>query len=114
MIRLKKELCAVLPLVLKRKWYDMIESGEKKEEYRDFTPFWQKRIENFLYLNPGKNYVVAFQRGYKKPSMWFTLYGIATRSPEFCQSMWKPKTEWGEPLGKHYAIYLCDRVELVG
>lgn len=29
-----------LHLVLKRKWWDMIESGEKKEEYRDFTPFY--------------------------------------------------------------------------
>lgn len=33
-----------LHLVLKRKWWDMIESGEKKEEYRDFTPFYIKRL----------------------------------------------------------------------
>ena len=33
-----------LSLVLIRKWYDMIESGEKKEEYRELTPYWLKRI----------------------------------------------------------------------
>ena len=33
-----------LHLVLKRKCWEMIESGEKKEEYRDFTPFYVKRL----------------------------------------------------------------------
>lgn len=34
----------ILHLVLKRKWWDMIASGEKKEEYRDFNEYWIKRI----------------------------------------------------------------------
>lgn len=38
--RAKKTL--VLPL--KRKWFDMIKSGEKKEEYREFNEFWNKRL----------------------------------------------------------------------
>ena len=33
-----------LHLVLKRKWWDMIASGEKKEEYRDFSPFYIKQL----------------------------------------------------------------------
>ena len=33
-----------LHLVLKSKWYDMIASGEKKEEYRAITPYWANRI----------------------------------------------------------------------
>lgn len=37
-------------LVLTHKWYDMIASGEKKEEYRDFTPYWCKRF--FSYRQP--------------------------------------------------------------
>ena len=28
----------ILNLTLKAKWYDMIESGEKKEEYREIKP----------------------------------------------------------------------------
>lgn len=34
----------VLDLILKGKWYDMIASGEKREEYREIKPYWNKRI----------------------------------------------------------------------
>lgn len=34
----------ILHLPLRRKWYEMIESGEKKEEYREIKPYWIKRI----------------------------------------------------------------------
>lgn len=33
-----------LHLVLKRQWWDMIESLEKPEEYRDFTSHWFSRL----------------------------------------------------------------------
>ena len=33
-----------LDLVLKHRWYDMIASGEKKEEYREIKPYWIKRL----------------------------------------------------------------------
>ncbi len=33
-----------LDLVLKKKWYDMIESGIKTEEYREITPYWASRL----------------------------------------------------------------------
>lgn len=33
-----------LYLVLIGKWYDMIQSYEKPEEYRDITPYWIQRI----------------------------------------------------------------------
>lgn len=34
----------VLHLTLKKKWFDMIASGEKKEEYREIKDFWAKRL----------------------------------------------------------------------
>lgn len=37
-----------LHLVLKKKWYELIESGIKKEEYREIKPYWIKR----LWYNP--------------------------------------------------------------
>ena len=40
MKQLKRSECAILPLVLDGEWYDMIASGEKKEEYRDAKRFW--------------------------------------------------------------------------
>jgi|SRR5574344_1517012 hypothetical protein len=33
-----------LHLVLKKQWYDMIESGVKIEEYRELKPYWLKRL----------------------------------------------------------------------
>lgn len=34
----------MLTLPIKKKWFDMIKSGEKKEEYREIKPYWTKRI----------------------------------------------------------------------
>ena len=33
-----------LHLTLKKKWFDMIASGEKKEEYREIKPYWASRL----------------------------------------------------------------------
>lgn len=33
-----------LHLSLKKRWFDMIASGEKREEYRELSPFWIKRL----------------------------------------------------------------------
>jgi len=34
----------ILHLTLKKKWFDMILSGEKKEEYRELKPYWLTRL----------------------------------------------------------------------
>lgn len=34
----------ILHLVLKKKWYEMQERGEKTEEYREIKPYWCKRL----------------------------------------------------------------------
>jgi hypothetical protein len=36
-----------LQLALKKKWFDMIKSGEKLEEYREITPYWCARFLQF-------------------------------------------------------------------
>lgn len=33
-----------LNITLKKKWFDMIASGIKKEEYREMKPSWMKRF----------------------------------------------------------------------
>ncbi|RYZ47920.1 MAG: ASCH domain-containing protein [Sphingobacteriales bacterium] len=48
-------------LILKGEWYDRILSGEKKEEYRDLTPFWEKRLRK----TPTPRQVI-FQHGYTR------------------------------------------------
>lgn len=34
----------VLKLTLKKKWFDMFLSGQKKEEYREIKDYWTKRL----------------------------------------------------------------------
>lgn len=34
----------ILHLTLKKKWFDMIASGEKKEEYREIKPYWETQF----------------------------------------------------------------------
>ena len=36
----------VLPLVLEKKWFNKIVSGEKTEEYREIKPYWASRLVN--------------------------------------------------------------------
>lgn len=39
----------MLVLPIKKKWFDMILSGEKKEEYRDIKPYYKTRFEHIWY-----------------------------------------------------------------
>lgn len=60
-----------LHLNLKRKWFDMILSGEKDEEYREITPYWKKRFfdENCQL----KHRTIIFSNGYTKDRDWFKI-----------------------------------------
>ena len=42
----------MLTLPIKKKWYDMILSGEKKEEYRAVSPYYTMRFRKYITLNP--------------------------------------------------------------
>jgi hypothetical protein len=108
MRQLKRSECTILPLVLDGEWYDMIASGEKKEEYRDEKRFWRTRISNVIYKahNEDKPIVVAFSRGYKKQDMFFVADRILCKKGS-------NHPEWGEPETAHYVIQLSERVELV-
>ena len=60
----------ILHLVLKRKYFERIYKGTKTTEYRDFSKYWQKRIE-------GKDYThIKFQLGQTKnpPTMLVEIH----------------------------------------
>lgn len=104
----------VLDLPLKKEWYEMIESGIKKEEYREIKPYWSKRfvgedepvvVEH--YSDDGCNVFgytnVRFRYGYTKRTMLFELKDI---------TIGKGKTEWGAPVDKEvFILKLGDRIE---
>jgi hypothetical protein len=76
----------ILNLTLKKKWFDMILSGEKKEEYREFKEYWIKRF-GYAYESSGcpedngywneemKNLpdAICFTNGYGKHRPSFTI-----------------------------------------
>ena len=63
------ETMRVLDLSLKFCWYDMIDSGEKKEEYRDFRPYYANRLLYGCNLGTKDYWETIFANSKTKP--WF-------------------------------------------
>ena len=78
----------ILYLPLKAKWYNMIDSGVKQEDYRDIKPYWSKRL-NKQYTH------VVFSYGYTKRRMTFKIAKIITGYG---------RTELGAPSDKEVFI----------
>lgn len=107
---------------LKRQWYEMIERGEKTEEYREIKPYWEKRLLDYagiqrdfemlaLFLlgktvNPldyPRGYThVCFSYGYTRRTMTFEVKEI---------TIGKGKHEWGAPTYREvFIIKLGERL----
>lgn len=95
-----------LHLVLKGKWYDMIESGEKTEEYRETKHYWIKRILETAKQPELTSVVrqvskqtkyerVCFHRGYTNRTMIFKIKDV---------SIGIGKAPWGAPVDKEVII----------
>lgn len=108
-----------LHLVLKKKWWNMIASGEKREEYREIKPHWLKRFCNPVtgcckdcrvcyktipYDYTVKDFIfVCFHLGYTNTTMTFQIREIVID---------KGREEWGaEPNKEYFVIKLGERVE---
>jgi hypothetical protein len=107
---------------LKGKWFDMIERGEKREEYRLPTLYWRKRLHNWdRKFTENTSPIVEFRRGYAKdaPRMAFWCMGIETVGGLMpyayvdATATKRRYPEWGEPDEPHFVIELGDRVRLV-
>jgi len=88
-----------LHLILKKKWFDMIKSGEKKEEYRDISKHWIRRLIGND-PNDGGFYhfdTVTFTNGYAKnaPRFVIELLDINRRGGH---------VEWGAVAGCEYFV----------
>lgn len=57
----------MLVLPIKKKWFDMIVSGEKKEEYREIKPYYDQRL-GYLTVGTGKVSTIVFRNGYSHNS----------------------------------------------
>lgn len=104
-----------LHLTLKKKWFDMIASGEKKEEYRDLNHYWAMRLTLLRHWHPSFtasdllprefNQIVFANGGHfgDVPKIRLKCTGI-----EVCEG----RPEWGaEPGKKYFVIKLGERLD---
>lgn len=106
----------MLILPIKKKWFDMIRSGEKKEEYREIKPYWTKRLNN-EFDKMLKSIVPAnVERDLRKYPQWLTVIfknGYSKHSPFIkCECKIKigqGKEEWGaEPNKEYYVLEILE------
>ena len=102
----------ILDLPLKAKWYNMIESGVKPEEYREIKPYWCRRLLGtdsplFSHRNGysqcnDKGYThVRFRYGYTTRTMTFELKGV---------TIGKGNPQWGAPKEEVFILKLGKRI----
>lgn len=101
-----------LHLTLKKKWFDMIASGEKKEEYRDTKYYWEKRLSN--YGSVKRSMMLIFNGQYSKDTFkkFDTITfknGYAANAPTMvveCKGIdiKEGNPDWGAEHGKQYFV----------
>lgn len=106
MIAANSNKTSFLHLTLKKKWFDMISSGEKKEEYREIKPYWIKRLKDHGLTNPKafREYdIVCFRNGYNKdaPIVYCVFEGI---------KIGKGSPDWGADPDTDYFIIKLGKI----
>ena len=94
----------MLTLPIKRKWFDMIKNGEKLEEYRAFTEYYQTRLRNVW--------------GY--PAYWHEIHevilknGYAADAPKLLikasLAVRTGREEWGAKPNEKYFVLIIHSV----
>lgn len=95
----------MLILPIKKRWFEMIKSGEKMEEYREFKKYYHTRFKKIFGLDyKDKIAEIIFRSGYSKMSP-----KIKCR----CKlRIGQGKPEWGAEEGKEY--YILEILEVGG
>jgi len=87
----------MLVLPIRRKWFDMIASGEKVEEYRECKPYWDVRLGNYFpFPMDGFRRWVVLRNGYGRGSP--CLFAWCSLCAGF------GREEWGAEKGVVYYI----------
>lgn len=104
----------MLILPIKKKWFDMILSGKKKEEYREIKPYYETRFMNlFGIIMCDGEYLKCSDIGFsecEKDDIQTICFrnGYSKNSPSFIAkctlSVGTGKEEWGAEKGKKYFV----------
>ncbi len=110
----------MLILPIKKKWFDMIKSGEKKEEYREIKPYYKTRFYNAIKEILDKETFAQAATAlilYDNTVMLDVVFrnGYSKNSPQIkCRCIFKGKgqgkPEWGAEPNKEY--YILDILEV--
>lgn len=92
-----------LHLTLTKKWFDMISSGVKKEEYREIKPYWIKRLQ----FSKKKYSNVLFRNGYGSNVPYVLVEFKELRSGLGI-------VEWGAPEGTGVFILVLGDILNIG
>ena len=99
----------VLILPIRKKWLDMILSGEKGEEYREIKPYWTVRIVRWLGFPVSETEsILGLLRKQEtlRTKMVIFQNGYGRKAPKVeiaCTlSIGTGKVEWGAESGKEY------------
>ena len=91
----------MIVLPIKKQWFDMILSGEKKEEYREFKQYYRSRFSKHFNMNDGLpvddgTCDILFRNGYSSDSPSFVA--------ECSLMVGTGKEEWGAEKDVVYYI----------
>lgn len=108
----------MLTLPIKKKWFNMIKSGEKKEEYREIKPYYTSRICKILNLeNIYPHLEYCLDKFTFEPVKIKFRNGYYSTSPTIiCNVIFKigyGKEEWGAEPSKLYYVLKILSVEEV-
>ena len=103
----------MLTLPIKKKWFDMIKSGEKKEEYREIKPYYDSRF--LIYYD--RDLFTGKLMQMSAPDEIILRNGYSSNSPTIkCKVKIEKgygKPEWGAEPNKKYFILKILSVEEV-
>lgn len=119
----KKGIEKMLTLPIKKKWFDMLLSGEKKQEYREIKPYYTRRFQKILSPDLTKKddseslpWMEACRAGQYAKAPFKVLFrnGYSAASPSFvadvCLSIGSGKESWGAEAGKDYYILEIQKI----
>lgn len=78
----------ILHLTLKKKWFDLIACGEKKHEFRECKPYWEKRLLHGPDGTPNEYDEIHFRNGYAKNAPFMRVE---------CKGLYLTGKKWFEP-----------------
>lgn len=94
----------MLVLPIKKQWFEMIVSGEKKEEYREIKPYYDKRL-GYLTEGTGKVTTIILRNGYNHSS--------PSVKCKCTVEIGEGKKEWGaDPDINYYIIKIIEILEV--